>query len=88
MRYDTRYRSSNYSSYLPAGVKWLLIANVGMFLLYSLILVFNTYSSFLSVVFLFIFCHSSFLSFFLSIFLLCFKFWTSSLYFIPFILIS
>ena len=37
MRYDTRYRSSNYSSYLPAGVKWLLIANVGMFLLYSLI---------------------------------------------------
>src|SRR6266436_3357326 len=37
MRYDTRYRSSNYSSYLPAGVKWLLIANVGMFLLYYLI---------------------------------------------------
>lgn len=36
MRYDTRYRSagSSFSSYLPAGVKWLLISNVAMFLLY------------------------------------------------------
>src|SRR5882724_4375381 len=33
MRYDTRYRTSNYSSNLPAGVKWLVIANTGMFLL-------------------------------------------------------
>ena len=31
MRYDTRYRSYNYSSYFPAGVKWLLIANVALF---------------------------------------------------------
>ena len=29
MRFDTRYRTSNFSSNLPAGVKWLLIANVG-----------------------------------------------------------
>jgi membrane associated rhomboid family serine protease len=36
MRYDTRYRSYNSSSYLPNGVKWLLIANVGMFLLFYL----------------------------------------------------
>jgi membrane associated rhomboid family serine protease len=33
MRYDTRYRSFNYSSYFPAGVKWLLISNVAIFLL-------------------------------------------------------
>src|SRR5437879_11265133 len=32
MRYDTRYRSYNYSSYFPAGVKWLLISNVALFL--------------------------------------------------------
>jgi len=32
MRYDTRYRSINYSSYFPAGVKWLLISNVAIFL--------------------------------------------------------
>ncbi len=31
MRYNTQYRSFNYSSYLPAGVKWLLIANVALF---------------------------------------------------------
>jgi len=37
MRFDTRYRTSNFSSNLPAGVKWLLIANVGTFLLYYLI---------------------------------------------------
>src|SRR6266571_6841893 len=37
MRYDTRYRSFNQSSYLPTGVKWLLISNVGIFLLYYLI---------------------------------------------------
>src|SRR5260370_811516 len=36
MRYDTRYRSFNTSGYLPTGVKWLLIANTGMFLLYYL----------------------------------------------------
>lgn len=36
MRYDTRYRSvgSSFSSYLPTGVKWLLISNTAMFLLY------------------------------------------------------
>jgi len=33
MRYDTRYRSFNYSSYFPAGVKWLLISNIAIFLL-------------------------------------------------------
>ena len=32
MRYDTRYRSINYSSYFPPGVKWLLISNVVIFL--------------------------------------------------------
>ena len=37
MRYDTRYRSFNTSGYLPTGVKWLLIANTGMFLLYYLL---------------------------------------------------
>jgi membrane associated rhomboid family serine protease len=31
MRYDTQYRSYNYSSYFPTGVKWLLIANVALF---------------------------------------------------------
>jgi membrane associated rhomboid family serine protease len=34
MRYDTRYRSYNYSAYFPAGVKWLLISNIAIFLLY------------------------------------------------------
>lgn len=35
MRYDTRYRYSgfNYSSYFPAGVKWLLISNTVIFLI-------------------------------------------------------
>ena len=38
MRYDTRYRSvgSSFSSYLPAGVKWLLISNTAIWLLYFL----------------------------------------------------
>lgn len=31
MRYDTKYRSYNYSSYFPAGVKWLLISNIAIF---------------------------------------------------------
>jgi membrane associated rhomboid family serine protease len=30
----TRYRSTGYSSYFPAAVKWLLIVNIGLFLLY------------------------------------------------------
>src|SRR5882757_6379743 len=36
MRYDTRYRStgSSFSSYLPAGVKWLLISNTALFVVY------------------------------------------------------
>jgi membrane associated rhomboid family serine protease len=35
MRYDTRFRTtSDYSGYFPLGVKWLLIVNVGMYLLY------------------------------------------------------
>ncbi len=36
MRYDTRYRStrSNFSNYLPSGVKWLLITNTAIFVLY------------------------------------------------------
>jgi membrane associated rhomboid family serine protease len=36
MRYDMRYRStgSSFSSYLPAGVKWLLISNTVLFVLY------------------------------------------------------
>ncbi len=36
MRYDTRARfaGSSFSSYLPAGVKWLLISNVAIFLIY------------------------------------------------------
>ena len=34
MRYQTRYRSFTTSDYLPNGVKWLLIANVGLFVLY------------------------------------------------------
>src|SRR6266568_3904514 len=34
MRYNTQYRSYNSSSYLPTGVKWLLISNVAIFLLY------------------------------------------------------
>lgn len=34
MRYNTRYRSFNDSSFLPTGVKWLLISNVVIFLLY------------------------------------------------------
>jgi membrane associated rhomboid family serine protease len=36
MRYDTRYRSSgtSFSSYLPVGVRWLLISNVALFVLY------------------------------------------------------
>src|SRR2546427_5134162 len=33
MRYTTRYRSFNCSSYFPAGVKWLIITNVAIFLL-------------------------------------------------------
>jgi len=38
MRYDNRYRSSfTTSDYLPAGVKWLLIANIAMFLPYYMI---------------------------------------------------
>ncbi|MEO7652716.1 MAG: rhomboid family intramembrane serine protease [Bryobacteraceae bacterium] len=38
MRYDTRYRSSGLSSsgYFPPGVKWLLISNAVVFLLYYL----------------------------------------------------
>jgi len=34
MRYNTQYRSFSTSSYLPTGLKWLLISNVGIFLLY------------------------------------------------------
>lgn len=36
MRYDTRYRysGSSYSGYFPAGVKWLLIANISLFVIY------------------------------------------------------
>lgn len=36
MRYDTRYRSSgtSFSSYLPVGVKWLLVSNIAIFVLY------------------------------------------------------
>src|SRR2546421_8866110 len=34
MRYNTRYRSFNDSSFLPTGVKWLLISNVVIFLLF------------------------------------------------------
>ena len=34
MRYNTQYRYHNSSSYLPTGVKWLLISNVAIFLLY------------------------------------------------------
>ncbi len=35
MRYDTRYRSTSFfsSGYFPDGVKWLLISNIGIFLL-------------------------------------------------------
>ena len=35
MRYDTRYRSTSYNfgGFLPKGVKWLLIANIGVFFL-------------------------------------------------------
>ena len=33
MRYDTRYRSYNYSVSLPTGVKWLLISNLAIFVL-------------------------------------------------------
>ncbi len=38
MRYDTRYRSvgSSFSSYVPTGVKWLLISNTAVWLLYFL----------------------------------------------------
>src|SRR5260370_24530000 len=34
MPLNTRYRSFNDSSFLPTGVKWLLISNVVIFLLY------------------------------------------------------
>jgi membrane associated rhomboid family serine protease len=34
MRYNTQYRSFYNSSYLPTGLKWLLISNIGVFLLY------------------------------------------------------
>lgn len=36
MRYDTKYRSirTSFSSFLPTGVKWLLISNVALFVLY------------------------------------------------------
>jgi membrane associated rhomboid family serine protease len=34
MRYNTQYRSFYNSSYLPPGLKWLLISNIGVFLLY------------------------------------------------------
>jgi len=34
MRYNTQYRFYNSSSYLPNGVKWLLISNVAIFVLY------------------------------------------------------
>jgi membrane associated rhomboid family serine protease len=34
MRYNTQYRSFYTSSYLPTGLKWLLISNIGIFLLY------------------------------------------------------
>jgi membrane associated rhomboid family serine protease len=35
MRYDTRFRTTGFaSSYFPTGVKWLLIANIAMYLLY------------------------------------------------------
>lgn len=37
MRYNTRYRSTGYlSSYFPPGVKWLLIINTALFLLFFL----------------------------------------------------
>ena len=35
MPYNTRYRSFNTSGYLPTGVKWLLISNVAIFLLFA-----------------------------------------------------
>ena len=35
MRYNTRFRSTGFaSSYFPTGVKWLLIANISVYLLY------------------------------------------------------
>ena len=34
MRYNTQYRSFNTSGYLPNGVKWLLISNVAIFVLF------------------------------------------------------
>jgi len=38
MRYNSRYRTGySYSSFFPAGVKWLLISNVAIWLLYFLI---------------------------------------------------
>src|SRR3954468_18873402 len=37
MRYDTRYRSLSTSGYFPPGVKWLLITNIALFLIYYII---------------------------------------------------
>src|ERR1700690_3573553 len=36
MRYDTRYRptGSSFASSIPAGVRWLLISNTALFVLY------------------------------------------------------
>src|SRR5437867_2354227 len=35
MRYNSRYRTSfHYSSFFPTGVKWLLITNIAIFVLY------------------------------------------------------
>src|SRR5260370_37826862 len=36
MRYDTRYRStgSSFASSIPTGVRWLLISNTALFVLY------------------------------------------------------
>jgi len=37
MRYDSRFRTSySYSSFFPAGVKWLLISNIAIFVFFSL----------------------------------------------------
>ncbi len=38
MRYTSRYRFAGYSSgYFPSGVKWLLITNIGIFVVYFLL---------------------------------------------------
>ena len=36
MRYDYRFRAGGYSSFFPRGVKWLLISNIAIFVVYFL----------------------------------------------------